>query len=181
MNGWMIAAIALSVAAAALAVFCFRMRKQLKERDARDVEMSSLQQETYALRGENARARREIAALYRALEEEQDRSDAFEEAYNEQRSLLHQAGQQADRAEARRIEAEKDIYAGRMRISLLEQQIEAMQREQLAQEQLYQDILREKEETIFQLQNQQPKYRPKKKNDLLEQQQVTLDDILGTF
>ena len=49
--------------------------------------------------------------------------------------------------------------------------------EQLAQEQLYQDIIRERDETIAKLQEGQQKRRPRRKPGVLDQQ-ITLNDIL---
>ena len=79
-------------------------------------------------------------------------------------------------ADARRIETEKAVAAAEMRARLLKGHCDRLQKEQLTQEQLYQDILKEREETISKLQDQ-PKRRPRKRNDVLDQQ-ISLNDLL---
>lgn len=146
-----------------------RMREQQTDAGAFEREMDRL-------RSDNLRRRRETASLQRALEQEQDRSDAFEDALRQCEGRLRDAEDRLNTEERKRIAAEKEVYAGQMRAGLLERQLRQAVEEQTAQEQLYQDILKEREETIAKLQEQQ-RHRPRKKNVILDQQ-VTLSDIL---
>jgi len=168
---------ALSAALIGLICVCIRCGRELKRRIAREEEVAQLQQALYSARSECARCHREIDALKSDVEEEQARSDGFEAAYHNQLALTERACQQVRREEARRIEAEKSVYAGRMRIDLLEKEVSALQREQTAQELLYQDILRDREETIARLQ-EPTKKRIRKRPEVLDQQ-ITLNDLLG--
>lgn len=178
MNIWMIIAAALAAACAALSAVCIHKTTQLKEQAARAVDAEELRHEIRVVRGEDVLRRREIAALHRALDEEQDRSDAIlqelEDVYDQARA----AEARAEQADARRIRAEKEVYASRMRTDLLEKQIAQLQTEQINQEKLYQDILRERDAQISRLQENQPKRRPRKRTDVLDQQ-VSLEDVLG--
>ena len=176
MNYWIIAAVLLALTVAALLVVCARQRRQIDAQRVRQNDAETLQREQYALRDENVRLRRENAALHRALEAEQGRSDRLEDALHDQRIRTEEAVQRADRADARRIETEKAVAAAEMRARLLEGHCDRLQKEQLTQEQLYQDILKEREETISKLQDQ-PKRRPRKRNDVLDQQ-ISLNDLL---
>ena len=176
MNGWMIATGVLAVAFIALLCITLHMHRKLRESESGAVELTSLQQALYSARSDCVRCRRELDDVYDDLEEEQARSVSFESAYFNQLALTEQAMQQARTEEARRIETEKSVYAGRMRIGLLEKEVAALQSEQTAQELLYQDILREHEETIARLQ-EPAKRKPRKKPDMLDQQ-ITLNDLL---
>lgn len=178
MNYWMIVSVLLALVCAGTCIVYIQQRKELLLRKEHDGEPEQLRQEIDHYRRENVSLRRETAALYRALEDEQKYSDELDREFDEQYERLVHAEQRAERAEARRTEAEKEIYAGRMRANLLERQLKELQDNQLAQEQLYQDIIRERDLTIAKLQESQPKRRPKKKPDILEQQ-VTLEDLLG--
>lgn len=176
MNAWIIISAVLLIACAALTAGCAKLRGLLREQKVNDETAEMLERENKRLRNENARRQRECATLRRALEAEQDHGDRLHQALDAQTEIARQAQQQAENADAKRVAAEKDIYAGRMRIDLLEREIDQMQKEQLAQEQLYQDIFRDHQETIAKLQDQQ-KRRTRKKPDVLDQQ-ITLSDIL---
>ena len=63
-----------------------------------------------------------------------------------------------------------------MKARLLEKQYAELEQNQLAQERLYQDILREKETLIEQLQTP-PRRRAHKKPDVLDRQ-ITFSDLL---
>lgn len=178
LNYWMIAAIALAVGCAALLAALIRANARVSLQEAQRNDNDALRQELNNLRGEVARRRREAAGLHHALEEERKYSDALDRDIDELEMLLSQSKSRIDAADAQRIETEKQVHAGRMRIGLLERQVSELQNGQLAQEQMYRDILREKEEIIAKLQKTQSKQRPKRKNDVLDQQ-ITLSDILG--
>lgn len=175
MNYWIVAAAAALAACVAVGVLCTRLRGQLKrlEEDAQQLRI-----EIDGIRRENVDFRREIAALCRELEDEQHYSDQLNQDLDDQYRQLLEAEQRAERAESRRTDAEKEIYAGRMRAEQLQQQLRQAHDEQLAQEQLYQDIIRDRDKTIARLQERSLKLRPKKKKDVLDQQ-ITLDDLLS--
>ena len=177
MNGWMIATGVLAAVLTALLCVCLYLINRLRESRSGAVELTSLQQALYSARSECVRCRRELDEAYDDLEEEQARSVSFESAYFNQLALTEQALQRVQAEEARRIEAEKSVYAGRMRIGLLEKEVATLQSEQTAQELLYQDILREHEETIARMQ-EPAKRRTKKKPEIFDQQ-ITLNDLLG--
>lgn len=178
-NYWMIVSVALALICAGTCIVYIQQRKELLLRKEHDGIPEQLRQEMDHYRRENVTLRRETAALYRALEDEQNYADDLEQELDEQYARLVHAEQRAERAEARRTDAEKEIYAGRMRSDLLERQLKELQDNQLAQEQLYQDIIRERDLTIAKLQESQPKRKPnKKKPDILDQQ-VTLEDLIG--
>lgn len=177
MNFWMIAAILLALAAAVLAVVCIRQHGKLEAARAQQENAESFRRDAAVLRGENARWRRENAALHRALENEQAYSDDMERALADQQRCIEEAERRADQANARRIEAERAVSAGRMRADLLEGQLTQLQKEQRAQEQLYQDILRDRDDVIARLQDQHQKRRARKKAEALDQQ-ITISDIL---
>ena len=69
------------------------------------------------------------------------------------------------------------MSAARMRADLLEGQLTQLQKEQRAQEQLYQDILRDRDDTIARFQDQHQKRRARKKAETLDQQ-ISINDIL---
>lgn len=172
---WIIAAALLALGCAVVGARCVRQRRMLAERDA---ENERLRIEADGIRRENVDMRREIAALCRDVEEEQRYSDQLNEELDAQFQRLLDAEQRAERAEMRRTDAEKEIYAGRMRAEQLQQQLRQAHDEQLAQEQLYQDIIRERDQTIAALQDRLHKRHKKKKTEVLDRQ-ITLDDILS--
>lgn len=176
MNYWMIATALLALLAVVLLAVCARQRRQIEARRAQQSDADALRREQYAPRNENLRLRGENVAIHRALEAEQDHGDHLQDALEVQQTRTEEALRRADRADARRIEAEKSAAAAGMRARLLESQCDQLQKEQLAQERLYQDILKEREETIARLQDQQ-KRRPRKRNDVLDQQ-ISLNDLL---
>lgn len=173
----MIAAILLAPTTAVLAAVCIRQRNHLAQARMRQEDADAFRREAAVLRGENARWRRENAALHRALQAEQAHADDVERALIHAQRLADDAGRRADQANIRRIDAERAISAGKMRTDLLEKQLTQLQREQRAQEQLYQDILRDRDDTIARLQDQHQKRRSRKKGEALEQQ-ITINDIL---
>lgn len=174
MKDWMIATAVLALLCIALGVICIWLRKKLAERDA---EIVQLRIDIDGLGRENVDFRREIAALCREIEEEQLYSDQLNEEIDRMNDRLSEAEQRAERAEARRTDAEKEIYAGRMRAEQLQRQLEQARTEQNVQELLYQDIIRDRDQTIARLQEKNRKHRSKKKRETLDYQ-ITLDDIL---
>ena len=178
MNAWMIVSIVLAAVCAALIVYCVQQQSRLKGQEEQQESLEAARQEVLNVRSDDVRRRREIAALHRALENEQEHSEHLERELDELYFRLEDAQKRQEQAEARRIRAEKEVYAGRMRSDLLEKQIEQLRQEQLNQEKLYQDILSERESQIAQLQEGQAKRRVRKKSEVLDQQ-VTLNDILG--
>lgn len=175
MNVWMAsAAIAVAACIIVLAV-CIRQRMRIAQLEA---ELQQLRIELEGIRRENVDFRREIAGLCRDLEEEQQYSDQLSEELDKQYQLLLEAEQRVERAEIRRTDAEKEIYAGRMRAEQLQQQLRQAHMEQMAQEQLYQDIIRDRDATIAQMQEKHRKHRLKKKKEVLDQQ-ISFDDLLG--
>lgn len=176
MNYWIIISVLLAMAAVFVTVVYRQQRRQLLQMKERESDVGTFEREVDRLRADNLRRRREAASMQRALEQEQDRSDAFEDALRQCEDRLRDAENRLDAAERRRIQAEKEASAGQMRAGLLEKQLKQALAEQSAQEQLYQDILKEREETIAKLQEQQ-RPRSRKKAAVLDQQ-VTLNDIL---
>ncbi len=171
---WILAATGL-ICAIAVGIAIWQ-RRRIGQYEARDAECEQIRIDIEGIRRENIDLRREIAALNRDLDEEQAYSDSLAEEIDHQQAQLQHAMQRAENAETRRTDAEKEIYAGRMRISQLEQQLKQAYKEQANQEQLYQDIIRDRDQTIQKLQENSPKRR-KKKPDILDQQ-ITLDDIM---
>lgn len=178
LNIWMIAAAVLAVACAVLAAVCIQKNNRLKISEEQAVDAEELRREIRVVRGEDVLRRREIAALHRALDDEQDRSDAILQELENVYEQARAAHARAEQAEARRIRAEKEVYAIRMRTDLLEKQISQLNQELSNQEKLYQDILRERDNQIARLQEGQSKRRVRKKPDVLDQQ-VSLEDLLG--
>lgn len=175
---WMIVAAVLAAACAVLAANCVRLNRSLQQQDAQASEAEELRREIRAVRGEDVRRRREIAVLRRALEDEQENSDALAQDLEYAEEQLREAVRLAEQADARRILAEKDVSAQRMRNDLLEKKIDQLNREQFNQEKLYQDILKERDAQIARLQDGQPKRRARRKPDVLDDQ-VSLDDLIG--
>ena len=174
----MITAAALALACIALAAFCTHLKNQLTRQTVQTDDMENLRQEIRTVRGEDVRRRREIASLHRALEAEQSYTERLENELDACYNQLQDARARSEQAETRRINAEKDVYACRMRTDLLEKQIARLNEEQLNQAKLYQDILRDRDLQIAQLQESQPKRRPRpKKSDVLDQQ-VTFSDLM---
>lgn len=169
---WMIAVAALTAILLALVILCFRMRRKYR------AEKTQLEQENGRLRDENISMRRELAALERDLEAEQAHSDDLALEIEELRTQLEQASERVRRAEDRRTDAEKEMFATRMRVDQLQQQLRQSRDEQNNQERLYQDIISDRDQTIASLQDKLYKRRRKKKEDVLDQQ-ITLDDILN--
>jgi len=175
---WMIIAAVLALACAVLAVQYISLNRRLQQQDAQAADVEALRREIRAVRGEDVRRRREIASLRRALEEEQENSDALAQDLEYAEDKLREAVRLAEQADARRIRTEKDVSAHRMRADLLEKQIAQLNQEQINQEKLYQDILKERDAQIARLQDNQPKRRARRKPDVLDQQ-VTLDELFG--
>lgn len=173
----MIAAISLALTTAVLTAVCIRQRNHLTQARVLQEDADAFRREAAVLRSENARRRRENAALHRALQDEQSHADDVERALIQAQRLADDAERRADQANVRRIDAERAISAGKIRTDLLEKQLTQLQREQRAQEQLYQDILRDRDDTIARLQDQQQKRRNRRKGEVLEQQ-ITINDIL---
>ena len=176
MTVWIILAALLAALGVGLAAACFRLNQQLKQREEALLQRAQADDELQRLRMDDVRRRREIAALNRRLEDafaEGDRLDAQLDALRRRAEAAEARAQQADK---RRIAAEKDVSAEEMKNRLLEKQYAELEQNQLAQERLYQGILREKETLIEQLQAP-PKRRAHKKPDVLDRQ-ITLNDLL---
>jgi len=169
---WMIAAAALALVWIATVVVWLRGRRKRRK------QIEQLNQENERLRDENISLRREIAALERDLEDEQAHSDELDAEIERLHGELAQAAERVGRAESRRTDAEKEMFATRMRIDQLQQQLSQSRTEQINQERLYQDIIEDRDQTISALQDKLHKRRKKKKEDVLDQQ-ITLDDILN--
>jgi hypothetical protein len=87
-----------------------QLRKSFKEQNAREGEqLASARRELHSARVADARHRREIAALHRALEAEQDRADEFAEHLREANAHADASERRAELANRRRIDAEKDV------------------------------------------------------------------------
>lgn len=175
MKYWILTAALTALACIAAVVLCIHSRKRLKQQEA---EIQQLQIEKDGICRENVELRREIAGLCRDLEEEQLYSDQLNQDLDDQYQLLLDTQERAERAEARRTDAEKEIYAGRMRAEQLQQQLKQSHEEQNNQERLYQDIIRDRDRTISELQDKLHKRRKKKKPEVIDRQ-ITLDDLLG--
>lgn len=171
-NYWMIAAAVLAVILLTETVFWLRARAAHRRA------LAQLQQESEQLRGENISLRREVAARERDVEAEQAHSDSLAVEIEQLQDELAQFADRVQRAEARRTDAEKEMFATRMRIDQLQQQLHQSHTEQINQEKLYQDIISERDRTISTLQDKLHKRRKKKKEDVLDRQ-ITLDDILN--
>lgn len=141
----------------------------------RRADAEALQREMSELRYGELRAQRENEALLRALEQEERYADDMERELDAMEARMAAADRRAGEEEDRRIAAEKNVSAAQMKIALLERQIQSLEDEQLAQERLYQDILREREETIRRLQDGRSKRRMRKKPDILDRQISILD------
>lgn len=175
---WMIIAALLAFACAVLAVQYISLNRHLQQQNEQAADVEALRREIRAVRGEDVRRRREIASLRRALEEEQANSDALAQDLEYAEDKLREAIRLAEQADARRIRTEKDVSAHRMRADLLEKQIAQLNQEQINQEKLYQDILRERDAQIARLQESQPKRKVRRKPDVLEDQ-ISLDELFG--
>lgn len=169
---WTIAAAALAVLCGFLTVGCVWLSRRLEHRRA---DAEALQREMSELRYGELRAQRENEALLRALEQEERYADDMERELDAMEARMADADRRAGEEEDRRIAAEKNVSAAQMKIALLERQIQSLEDEQLAQERLYQDILREREETIRRLQDGRSKRRMRKKPDILDRQISILD------
>ena len=176
MTVWIILSALLAALSAGLAAACLRLKERLKQREAELLERAQADDELYRLRMDDVRRRREIAALNRRLEDAFAESDRLDAQLSELHRRAEAAEARAQQAEKRRIAAEKDVSAGEMKARLLEKQYAELEQNQLAQERLYQDILREKETLIEQLQTP-PKRRAHKKPDVHDRQ-ITFSDLL---
>ncbi len=177
MYGWIILSAALTAACAALAAVCARQRRLLRGQARKsDAGRESERRELRALRDENERRIRAFASLRQALDGERLRAESLEDAVAAAEAREAEANDRARRAEARRAEADRDAAAAGMRAGLLEKQVERLTREQRAQEQIYQDILREREEELDRL-RESVKRRQRRRSEVLDQQ-ITLDDWL---
>ena len=165
----MIASIALAAAFIAACIGLLVQRKRMR------AERMQHQQEIEQIRAENIGFRREIGALERDLEAEQHYSDSLRQEIDDQKEELLRAAERVENAENRRTVAEKEIFASRMRLEQLQQQLDQAHAEQNAQEQLYQDIILDRDQTITRLQDRLHK-RKKKKTEVLDQQ-ITLEDL----
>ena len=128
------------------------------------------------------RRTRDIARLRSRLRQEQDRSDRFEEMSQLKDARCYALEQRLAEAERLRVEADKGAEAARMRENLLERQRASLKREnslmlseQQEQERVYQDIIRDRDETIQRLMGD--RQRRSRKHSVLDNQ-VTLDEIL---
>lgn len=176
MNPWIILSAALALLCAALIYICVRLQRQVQEAILQAQSNSTLRQDFSRLKSECARWQRDSAALQRALQAEQERADDLQLEIDQTDDQLKRALEKAECAEHRRIETEKEVYAEKMRVELLERQIERSQQEFLSSERLYQNILQEQEQTIARLQDQQ-KRRTRRKPEVLEQQ-ISINDLL---
>ena len=176
MTAWIILLALLAALSAGLAVACLRLKERLKQREAELLERAQSDDELHRLRMDDVRRRREIAALNRRLEDAFAESDRLDAQLSDLHRRAEAAEARAQQAEKRRIAAEKDVSAGEMKARLLEKQYAELEQNQLAQERLYQDILREKETLIEQLQAP-PRRRAHKKPDALDRQ-ITFSDLL---
>ena len=114
----------------------------------------------------------------RELDSERRYVDDLERVIEGKNLELQRADERVESAENRRTDAEKEIYARRMQIDQLQQQLDQAHESQLAQERLYQDIIFDRDQTIARLQEKMNKRGKKKKNEVLDQQ-ITLDDLFG--
>lgn len=175
---WMTIAAVLAFACAVLAVRYINLNRRLQQQNEQAADLETLRREIRAVRGEDVRRRREVASLRRALEDEQDNADALVRDLEYAEEKLREAVRLAEQADARRIRTEKDVYAHRMRADLLEKQIAQLNQEQINQEKLYQDILKERDAQIARLQDSQPRRKPRRRADVLEDQ-ISLDELFG--
>ena len=173
MDYWMIASIALGTAFVAACIVLICQGRRMKR------ERMLFQQETDQLRGENIGFRREVGALEREFEEEKRYSESLEQKIDAQNEELQRMSDRVTQAENRRTDAEKEVYARRMQIEQLQNQLQQSHAEQTAQEQLYQDIIRDRDQTISNLQEKLHK-RKKKKTEILDQQ-ITLEDLFNNM
>lgn len=178
MTAWIIASALLGLSCAALGVGYVRARSALNRSAERENELEALRGQLHTARCECARRRREIASLQQALEVEQDWTGSLETELRMQAERMAELQSKARSADAKRIRTEKDVGAERMRANLLEKEMEEVRRERAVQEQLYQDIIRDRDAEILKLQERQKKRAGShKKRDALERQ-VSLDDLL---
>lgn len=177
MIGWIIAVTALATLCIALIVAYERLKGKIQQQTEDTAERDSLRAEIRRLRMDDVRRRRELTAMDRELDAQQLQYDELSAEFTHLRQQAEAAEHRAQMAERRRIATEKDLSASQMKLRLLETQYEELKGNQLAQEQLYQDILREKEELIERLQ-EAPKRRPRKKTDVIADQ-ITLNDLLS--
>lgn len=175
MKYWILTAALAGIACLSAVAVCIHQHRRLKHQEE---ELQQLHMEIDGIRRENVELRREIARLCRELEDEQQYSNQLNKDLDDQYQQLLDALDRAERAESRRTDAEKEIYAGRMRAEQLQQQLKQSHEEQLNQERLYQDIISDRDRTIETLQDKLHKRRKKKRNETIERQ-ITLDDLLG--
>jgi len=169
----MIASIALGAAFVAACIALLRQRKRMR------IERETFQQEIDHLRAENIDLRREVSALERDYESEKQYSESLEQKIDAQNEEIQRFTERVTQAENRRTDAEKEIFASRMRLEQLQNQLRRSRDEQNAQELLYQDIIRDRDQTISNLQDRLHK-RKKKKPEVLDQQ-ITLEDLFNNM
>ena len=174
---WIIAAAALAAACAGLIWRCARLRRQIGALEERLAGAEASRRELRALQDVNARRLQDAGSLRRALQSARARADALEDSLDDLRGQLRYAGQRAQSAEERRAAADRDAAAANLRATLLENQLDRLQREQREQGQIYQDILREREEELSRLREAR-RPRGRRRGDVLDRQ-VTLEEWLG--
>lgn len=174
---WIIAAAVLAAACAGLACLCVRLRRRAAGLAQQLNDGEAMRRELRALQEINARRLQDAGSLRRALQSAQDHAAALKESMDDLRSQLRYADQRAQSAEARRIAADRDAAAANMRATLLENQLDRLQKEQAEQEQIYQDILREREDELSRL-REAHRPRTRRKAEVLDQQ-ISLDELLG--
>lgn len=174
---WIIAAAVLAAACAGLACLCVRLRRRAAGLAQQLNDGEAMRRELRALQEINARRLQDAGSLRRALQSAQDHAAALKESMDDLRSQLRYADQRAQSAEARRIAADRDAAAANMRATLLENQLDRLQKEQAEQEQIYQDILREREDELARL-RETHRPRARRKAEALDQQ-ISLDELLG--
>lgn len=185
MNAWMIAAIVFLLTAVVLGILlAMEMRNgELRTRQLEN-DNRALQRQASRLKTGEQRRQEEMTLLKRELALQLDKAAQMEQEGGERAERYREVVERAQREEKRRMQAERELNAMRMREEQLEQQREALSHEKATliverreQQHMYEEIIRENEDTIVRLQSQNQKR--KRKIDVLEDQ-VTLNDLLGT-
>ena len=184
MNAWMIAAIVFLLTAVVLGILlAMEMRNgELRTRQLEN-DNRALQRQASRLKTGEQRRQEEMTLLKRELALQLDKAAQMEQEGGERAERYREVVERAQREEKRRMQAERELNAMRMREEQLEQQREALSHEKATliverreQQHMYEEIIRENEDTIVRLQSQNQKR--KRKIDVLEDQ-VTLNDLLG--
>ncbi|MBE5806826.1 MAG: hypothetical protein E7317_00580 [Clostridiales bacterium] len=185
MNFWMIATIVLALACIVLAILWIQEQRS-GELHARQLENErrASERSLTRLKSDQARRAEEMALLRRELEILRDRVRWLEKDVSERAERYRTAVERGQREEKRRMAAERDLSAVRMREDQLEKQRtmltherESLLSERTEMERFYSDLLRESEETIVKLQGTQARHT-KRKAEVLEDQ-VTLEEAMG--